>query len=373
MSLPELSNIDLVEANKNDESFGGCYSRDDLPDPLNSKYYIANLDSQSGSGTHWVLVDNRRSNECIYFDSYGMPPPEEILARMNQTGKTLVYNDANLQDLGSAQCGWWCEYIAEELAKGHSFRKVVAFAQNHKNPDKYLEKVFNKSKLPYKFNMNYFLLEQKKNGSGIISYLKSKINFQPRKWPTKRFENFLNQNGNKTIVTMKVGKQPIQSMTKRIMNWLSMGKFNKIKNELKYEDVYHNFLIVMLEDRKKWLIERKHVVVARPYHKNDVNETQMIWIPIPCDLTLNELINNASREDANFWRYDPEICNCQTFILDICRKNRVYIPQDIQEQIQPQNSTMLLNTLPKKLQKLPKLVTDAANVGDRLLFGDGLK
>ena len=372
MSLPELSNFDLIEANKNDSSFGGCFSRNDLPNSLDAKYYIINMDSKSGPGTHWVLVDNRRSNECIYFDSYGMPPPEEVLQRMTKTGKSLVYNDADLQELGSEQCGWWCEYVAEELAKGENFRKVVSFAQSQPHPDKYLQKVFNKSKLPYKFNMDYFFKQQKKYGTGIFDVIKNRLHFQPSKWPTKRFDLFLKENGDKTIVSIKVGKQPIQTFTTKVLNWMSMGKFNKVKDELKYKDVYHNFLIVKLEDGKKWLIERKHVVLAKPY-VNKMDESKMIWIPIPCDLTLSELIDNASKNDANFWKYDPETSNCQTFVQDIVRKNRIQVPHELQEEIEPQNSTKLLSTLPKGMKKIPKLVSNIASVGDRIVFGDGVQ
>ena len=370
MSLPELSNIQIEAANKNDSSFGGCFSRDDLPQPLDTKYYIVNLDSKKGSGTHWVLVDNRRSQECIYFDSYGMPPPEEVLARMQNTGKKLVYNDADVQELGSEQCGWWCEYVAEELGKGKSFKKVVSFVQNQPNPDKYLEKVFHKSRAPYKFNMDVFLKNQQTFGTGIFDIIKNRIHFQPRKWPTKRFENFLNENGPKTIVSIKLGKQPIQSATKTVLNWMSLGKFEKMKKQLKYQDVYHNFLVVRLEDGAQWIIERKHVVLARPY-KQSMNDPNMVWIPIPCNLTLSELIEKASKDDSNFWKYDPEKCNCQTFVRDIVCKN-VSVSKDVEEEIRPQDSRQLLGTLPKGINKIPKLVTDVASVGDRIIFGDGI-
>lgn len=310
MSLPELSSIEIEAANKNDFSFGGCFSRDDLPKPLGTKYYIVNLDSKGGSGTHWVLVDNRRTNECIYFDSYGMPPPEEILARMTNTGKKLVYNDADLQELGSEQCGWWCEYVAEELGKGRSFREVVSFVQNQPNPDRYLEKVFNRKKVPYNFNMNVFTKNQSKFGSGVFD------NGKKRKWSTKQFENFLKENGHKSIVSIKLGKHPIQSAAKTVLSWLSLGNKKK-KRKLKYQDVYHNFLIVRLEDGKQWVIERKHIIAARPF-KDSINNSNMVWIPIP-NLTLSKLIEKISKVNSNFWKYDPDKCNCQTFVRDLVK------------------------------------------------------
>ena len=42
--------------------------------------YIINLESSNdGNGTHWLSlkIENR---DCVYFDSYGMLPPEEIIS-----------------------------------------------------------------------------------------------------------------------------------------------------------------------------------------------------------------------------------------------------------------------------------------------------
>ena len=39
---------------------------------------IFNLDSKIGSGTHWVSVIIE-SNRILYFDSFGLPPPYELI------------------------------------------------------------------------------------------------------------------------------------------------------------------------------------------------------------------------------------------------------------------------------------------------------
>ena len=46
--------------------------------PINTNY-IVNLESSSmGNGTHWMAL-KIENKDCVYFDSYGMLPPEEII------------------------------------------------------------------------------------------------------------------------------------------------------------------------------------------------------------------------------------------------------------------------------------------------------
>ena len=76
-----LSNIELEDAAKrlNIPNFRGCYCVNTLP-----KIYhrvecgILNLDNSRGNGTHWTAwyIDN---NNKIYFDSYGVDPPLELI------------------------------------------------------------------------------------------------------------------------------------------------------------------------------------------------------------------------------------------------------------------------------------------------------
>lgn len=378
MSLPELSNQEIIIADKKDATFGGCCSRDDLPLPLNNKYYIVNLDSRKGPGTHWVLLDNRRPLECFYFDSYGMPPPESVKKLMLHTNKKLAYNDADLQALGSQQCGWWCEYIADELGDGHDFKKVVAFAQHHPNPDKYLEGVFKDGKtLPAKFNKSALLQEHLKEGSGIFDFVKRRIHFKPRNGATKRFNNFLNSEGDKDIVSIKFGREPVKSGVTTALNILSLGKLDKAKEKLNYKDIYHNYLIVTLSDGNAFRIEKNHVVEATPYSEGKEKNgfSKLLYdIPLSKHVNLKTLINKAEKDNSTFWNYNPESNNCQAFVKNIVDKNELdtHHDQELTDALKPQDSKQLIGVLPKSLQSFPKTITDFAGIADRVLHGDGI-
>jgi hypothetical protein len=115
MSCKLLSNFEIEDFLTNDPLFGGSFSKDMLPFPPQPKFYILNLDKSTGPGTHWVLLYNVRPSHVIYFDSFGMPPPRIVNKYMNQTGKRIVINKVNLQNIKSNCCGWYCLYVATNL------------------------------------------------------------------------------------------------------------------------------------------------------------------------------------------------------------------------------------------------------------------
>ena len=69
----------------------GVFMRDDLPADGAQKRErgIVNLDSAEGAGTHWVAYD-ARPDRLLYFDSYGLPPPAELIHYLRARGRSLT-------------------------------------------------------------------------------------------------------------------------------------------------------------------------------------------------------------------------------------------------------------------------------------------
>lgn len=72
--LKELSNVDIDNYCKSIPNYGGCLSKNELPNSgLPQKFFVINMeDSDKGGGTHWVLLDNRKPHEVNYFDSVSL-------------------------------------------------------------------------------------------------------------------------------------------------------------------------------------------------------------------------------------------------------------------------------------------------------------
>ena len=85
-------------------NFNGVYNRDTLPSRLTRGFYILNLDSVKGPGTHWTSFYYNYPKHSIYFDPFGFVPPEETERKI----KPYTYNDVDIQDIDSTACGWYC-------------------------------------------------------------------------------------------------------------------------------------------------------------------------------------------------------------------------------------------------------------------------
>ena len=119
-----FSNFELEDTVKKLQipSFRGVFLLDTLPKKPNKKECgIVNFDKSGDSGTHWVAWFKNGKNK-IYFDSYGVQPPIEIIRYL---GKPIRHNTDQVQPTGEVFCGHLYLYVLKELSAGHEFQKVL--------------------------------------------------------------------------------------------------------------------------------------------------------------------------------------------------------------------------------------------------------
>ena len=91
----------------------GIYMRDQ---ELNSDSGIVNL--HPTKGTHWVMYTNKN-----YFDSYGCPPPKNILNTIKSKYGECIYSEYKIQKDDSL-CASYCLYVLY-LSRKLGFKKAV--------------------------------------------------------------------------------------------------------------------------------------------------------------------------------------------------------------------------------------------------------
>lgn len=133
---------------------------------LFNKSYIINLDdeyNESGSlnqGSHWTCIQvNKYPNgqiQGIYFDSFGIAPPNDILdAYKRTTGKShLPYNTKDVQSMMSNACGWYC------LAFLHFINNFVGRSKDLYNDTEHFLEFFDDLNKSVDFKKNEFMLKQ---------------------------------------------------------------------------------------------------------------------------------------------------------------------------------------------------------------------
>jgi hypothetical protein len=107
----------IVKTKSNFKSqFRGVFLRDEFPLPVSTgataaaaakmeHCAIVNLDSYTGTGSHWVcyMVKNNRAE---YYDSFGLPPFKELIEYLHEYD--IYYNHRQDQRYNSVICGHLC-------------------------------------------------------------------------------------------------------------------------------------------------------------------------------------------------------------------------------------------------------------------------
>lgn len=176
--LKALSNFDIDHFFKNNSNYAGCIGRDypmffQKKQP-NKKFWIVNLDTMTGPGTHWTLLYCVRKIK-IFFDPFGMVPPQEIENFLKKTGNKCVYADIDIQDLDSDACGYYCCYVADQLEQNRSFVDILTkdFSSDTKNNELLMQQ--------YAINEGILDLPDDLNdaeGRGILNSIINKLPFE---------------------------------------------------------------------------------------------------------------------------------------------------------------------------------------------------
>src|SRR5678815_2356411 len=118
---------DRIEAAKklNIPNFRGVFMRDALPKrPRRNECGILNLDDSNGTGTHYCSF-LKNGKDKIYFDSYGLSPPTELLKYL---GNPTYYNSERIQPDNEVFCGHLCLYVLKVVMNdGCNFQEAVSY------------------------------------------------------------------------------------------------------------------------------------------------------------------------------------------------------------------------------------------------------
>ena len=124
------ADIDMAANLLNIPTYRGWYCIDTLPKlPHRAECGILNLEKiNKGDGTHWVAWyktgqarkgDNKKK---IYFDSYGLDPPSEIIKYL---GPVIYSNTNRIQPIDTVVCGHLCLYVLKKLSDGLDYLDVL--------------------------------------------------------------------------------------------------------------------------------------------------------------------------------------------------------------------------------------------------------
>ena len=97
------------------------------------KYFIANTDTATQPGEHWVAFILKQPEHLEVFDSYGRPlhSYSDDLYTFSLNYKTVVENHRQYQSLFSEACGYMCLFYLHYRAKKEKMSQVLGRFHQH--------------------------------------------------------------------------------------------------------------------------------------------------------------------------------------------------------------------------------------------------
>jgi hypothetical protein len=122
-----LTNIEIDKMLKGIDGVQKTISQGSLPKKIKPKEYrVINLDKPHNSGTHWTCyINDPKLSYILYFDSFGMVPPDRVVKYLKTSKKPIWYSRAPIQHIQSVMCGYYCVYIIREFASGRKIENIL--------------------------------------------------------------------------------------------------------------------------------------------------------------------------------------------------------------------------------------------------------
>ena len=120
-------------------------SRDQkVPHNHKQTFFIYNLEPSYLFGSHWVCTF-AKNNVINYFDSFGLPPFQEMVDHAKKQNVTLLHQNQQIQNLYSSVCGYFCLYFLNEMNKGVDYFDLLqVFGTDTIKNEAFLERYFKK-------------------------------------------------------------------------------------------------------------------------------------------------------------------------------------------------------------------------------------
>ena len=144
-----MSNFDLLDWCKYLKiPIKNVLSRDQtVPHQHKLALFIYNLEPHYMSGSHWVTT-YVRDGTINYFDSFGMPPFQELVNHAKEKNLNLLRQNQQIQNLYTTTCGYFCLYFLNEMHKGVDYFDLLqVFSFDTEENEKFIEDYFSKGTL----------------------------------------------------------------------------------------------------------------------------------------------------------------------------------------------------------------------------------
>jgi hypothetical protein len=190
-------------------------------------------------------------------------------------------------------------------------------------------------------NKKFFggLLDTVKKGINRISEGFSSL-FGSNRLP-KSFRDTLEKHKDKTIVNIKVCREPLARAVGMFANLITAGTFNEVASKQGEAGFFHLFSILTLDDGTTLIYEKNERPVLQVSNKGPSDKAECV--SVDANVQLGEFIGKSIKKmgEDKYIEYNPISNNCQDFLLNSLQASDLsnnelnqFVKQDVEELIE---------------------------------------
>jgi len=168
------------------------------------------------------------------------------------------------------------------------------------------------------------------------------------------------------IKQLFIMRTPIKGILNTIINYISLGKWNELKQKYGFDKLFHLSLVAKLQDGKHIIMEKNEVVNISPEFSFG-KDSETFDIPLNNQITISQILETARKDvgDNIFFSYDPFKNNCQYFIKYLLEGQELY--NESAKNFLFQDLESVYKELPEYVPKVMNGVTTIGAIANKLL------
>jgi hypothetical protein len=185
-----------------------------------------------------------------------------------------------------------------------------------------------------------------------------------------KVRNIINKYGGKVIRNITICRSPVPKVLTSALSFASLGKFGKNLSKSPYDQLFHLFIRIQLDDNTIVTLEKNEVINmdVNPSIPKDTETKIVNNVP---QITLQELLDNAKNKmGINYFTYSAKSNNCQDFILAVFNGNNIGDQSD--REFIKQDTQKLFKNL-TGLRKFSNTITDIGAKANVITQGAGIE
>ena len=193
--------------------------------------------------------------------------------------------------------------------------------------------------------------------------------FEGRKDYQPKGRAILRKYGGEMIKSIEIGRDPIASAIRSILDFASRGELGRRAAKMEYDEIFHLFAVITLASGKKIMTEKNEVIIISESIPARSEKAEYRVISNVPSITLQTLFdNNKQRMGDKYFTYSAKDNNCGDYLLSMLKASGIGSEEDYK--FVKQDSKTLLKGMPA-LRKFSNTLTDFAGRLDVLISGRG--